>query len=671
MTMRKLTVPLTVLAALICASATAQPSKPWMNAKLDPDKRADLVLDQMTLDEQILLVHGEFPRVAKVMPQGALSSAGFVPGIARLGVPALTESDASLGVATAHRENEDVTPLPSGTLLAATWDPKLAFEGGAMIGEEARRKGFNVLLAGGVDLVREPRNGRNFEYLSEDPLLSGVLDGASIRGIQSRHIVSTAKHFAINDQETGRQTLSANIDDAAARESDLLAFQIAIETGKPGSIMCSYNRVNGTYACENPQLLNTVLKGDWAYRGWVMSDWGAVHSVDAAKAGLDQESGQQLDKQVFFDAPLKAAVEKGEVSRARLRDMDHRILRSMFAAGLFDNPIKVQPLDVAADAKAAGRVAEQGIVLLKNDNNLLPLRPGTKRIAVIGSHADFGVLSGGGSSQLTPKGSLRLDPEKASPSWSEGMVYHASSPLKAIQARAGGAEVTYNDGTDVQAAATLAKRADVVVLFLTQWATEGADVSLTLAHDQDRLAAAVAAANPHTVVVLETGGPVLMPWLGATPAVVEAWYSGAQGGEAIAKVLFGEVNPSGRLPVTFPASEAQLPHPKLPGDGAKEPFDVTYSEGSDVGYRWFARTKAAPLFPFGHGLSYTGFKYAGLKVTGGRTAVVSFTVTNTGQRAGIDTPQLYLTAGPARGPSSACSAGPGRPSSPGSRGGSP
>ena len=257
-----------------------------MDRRLSPDRRAELLLRAMTLEEQVSLLHGSMPAFLRPLPPGVQMSAGYVPGIARLGVPALRESDASLGVANAGRKDDDATPLPSGLALASTFSPQLLFQGGAMIGKEARQKGFNVMLAGGANLVRDPRNGRNFEYLGEDPLLAGVLDGASIRGIQSQHVVSTAKHFALNDQETGRTSLSADIGEAALRESDLLAFEIAIETGKPGSVMCAYNRINGVYACENPTLLNGVLKHDWGWPGWVMSDWGAVHSLASATAGL-------------------------------------------------------------------------------------------------------------------------------------------------------------------------------------------------------------------------------------------------------------------------------------------------------------------------------------------------------------------------------------------------
>ena len=638
-----------ILGGLVVAAAgesAGAPNAPWMDARLSPDRRADLVLQRMSLDDEIGLLHSDFPLFLRLLPPGVMKSAGYVPGIPRLGVPALHESDASLGVANAGRDDDDATPLPSGLALASTWSASLAFDGGAMIGKEARQKGFNVMLAGGVNLLRDPHNGRNFEYLGEDPLLAGTLDGASIRGIQSQHVISTAKHFVINDQETGRESLSANITEAALRESDLLAFELAIETGNPGSVMCSYNRINGVYACENP-LLMTALKRDWGWRGWVMSDWGAVHSLKSATAGLDQESGQQLDKQVFFDKPLKQAVTAGEIPASRVRDMAHRILRSLFAIGVIDHPLSPGGLDTVADAAVSARVAEQGIVLLKNQGGLLPLTARGGEIVVIGSHANVGVLSGGGSSQVIPSGSIRFPAPKGAPAWGAGVVYHPSSPLKAIQARAGGAEVRYNDGTDPAVAAALAKGADVAVVFAHQWATEGVDVSLTLPDDQDALIEAVAAANPRTIVVLETGGPVLMPWLDKVGAVLEAWYPGARGGDAIAGVLYGQIDPSGRLAASFPASEDTSPHGE-PAAASPAPIAVDYDEGSDVGYRWYAKTGRKPLFPFGYGLSYTSFRYGALKAKGGRRLSVSFRVANTGARAGIETPQVYLSRGPVR-----------------------
>ena len=521
------------------AAALAQPADPWRNARLSPDQRAELLLQRMSLDDQVALLHGHFPIIMRPPPEGVPASAGYFPGQPRYGIPAIHESDASLGVANAGRgDKDDAAPLPSGLALAATFSPELAFQGGAMIGKEARQKGFNVLLAGGANLARDPRNGRNFEYLGEDPLLGGVLDGASIRGIQSNHIVSTAKHYALNDQETARGSLSAVIGEAAMRESDLLEFEIAIKSGGPGSVMCAYNRVNGTYACENPALLNGALKRDWGYPGWVMSDWGAVHSLDAAMAGLDQESGQEADRQVFFDAPLRAAVKDGKFPAARVHDMARRVLRSLFAQGVIDHPLRPGGLDTRADLEVSGRVAEQAIVLLKNSPGLLPLAGGAGKIAVIGGHADVGVISGGGSSQVIPVGSVRFPSPKGAPSWGGGIIYHPSAPLKAIRARSRG-EVAFADGSDPAAAAALAKGADVAVVFATQWSTEAMDIRLKLDDEQDALIAAVAAANPRTIVVLETGGPVAMPWLDKVGGVLEAWYPGAQGGEAIAKVLFG------------------------------------------------------------------------------------------------------------------------------------
>jgi beta-glucosidase len=597
------------------------------------------------------MVHGAFPLFLRVLPPGAVRSAGYVPGAPRLGVPPLVETDASLGVAAAGRKNDDATALPSGLALAASFDPGIAYAGGAMIGKEARQKGFNVMLAGGVNLVRDPRNGRNFEYLGEDALLAGTMAGRSLAGIQSNHIVSTLKHFVLNGQETGRMVLDARIDPAALRESDLLAFEIGMEIGRPGAVMCAYNRVNGLYACENPATL-AALKSDWGFQGWVMSDWGAVHStIPAVMAGLDQESGEQLDKQVFFGAPLKQALASGEVPAARLSDMTRRILWGLFSTGVMDDPVTAGGLDTAADGAVAERAAEAGLVLLKNDRAALPLARSAHRIAVIGGHADVGVLSGGGSSQVIPIGAHVFPVPKGGPAWTAGQVYHPSAPLAAIKAKTG-ADVDFFSGEDVAAAVAGAKAADVAVVFAVQWTSEGADSSLTLPAGQDALIAAVAAANPRTIVVLETGGAVLMPWLDQVPAVVEAWYPGSRGGEAIARLLFGEIDAEGRLPISFPSAETQSPRPSLPGAGpvlptgfytaaASTSFPVAYGEGADVGYRWFEKTGLKPRFGFGHGVSYTRFRYSGLRITGGARLRVRFDVTNVGERAGTDTPQVY------------------------------
>jgi beta-glucosidase len=637
------------------AEHDAAAERPWMNTALSADERAKLLERAMTLEEKIGFLHGKVgtPFRGEPRPEGAIGSAGYIAGIPRLGVPALQESDAGLGVTNPNnvRPGDGATALPASLALAATWSPELAYRSGVVIGTEARRKGFNVMLAGGMNLARDPRNGRNFEYFGEDPLLAGTLAGEAVRGIQSQNVISTIKHFALNDQETGRLVLDARIAEDALRESDLLAFQIAIERGKPGSIMCAYDRVNGDYACGNDWLLNRVLKGDWKYPGWVMSDWGAVHDVDYALKGLDQESGEQIDSQVFFDEPLKRAVAADAVPQARVSDMVRRVLRSMFAVGVFDAPDARGPIDFDAHARNVQQVAEQAIVVLRNERATLPLARTTKRIAVIGGYAEFGVISGGGSSQVYPVGG----PATVVPLGGEGQFsfwrainVHPSSPVRAIRALLSeGSEIVFDDGRYPGEAARLAATADVAIVFGIQWMSENFDApDLTLPHGQDELIRAVAAASPRTVVVLETGGPVLMPWLDKTAAVVAAWYGGQRGGHALANVLFGVAEPGGRLPITFPASESQLPRPEIPGFGARvgTPVTIEYREGADVGYRDFARRAQQPVFPFGHGLSYTTFAYGGLEATGTTDLQVSFTVTNTGARPGYTVPQVYLTA---------------------------
>lgn len=654
----RLVVWLAMLSALaVPVHAAPTVSGDWTNTALLPDQRAAAALSAMTLDEKLSLVHGimAIPLGPPVtIPPEAILGAGYVPGVPRLGIPALTESDASLGVAYVMGLRHDgATALPSGLASAAGWDPESAYQAGAMIGQEAWGKGFNVLLAGGADLAREPRNGRNFEYLGEDPLLAGLLAGEAIRGIQDQHVISTLKHFALNDQETGRHVLNVVMDQKAARESDLLAFELALEKGRPGSVMCSYNRVDDPYACDSAALLNDVLKKDWHFPGFVMSDWGAVPGVEAAMHGLDQESGAQLDDKVFFDGPLRALAGKDPKVRRRLDDMVHRILRSMFAAGIVDHPpVKSEP-DMAADAAVAQRVAQEGIVLLANPKRLLPLNGSIKRIAVIGGHADIGVISGGGSSQVAPPGgpaaTIPLGGTNQIDAFLHTSMYMPSSPLKALQSRFPSTQISYDSGSYPSAAAALAAQADVAIVFATKWMGEGSDTpDLTLPDGQDALIGQVAAANPNTIVVLETGGPVLMPWLSRVAAVAEAWFPGARGGEAIADILSGMVNPSGHLPVTFPADMNQLPNPQLPGadlpDGVR--FDVHYPEGADVGYRWFDAKKSRPLFPFGFGLSYTAFSFGAPAIMPGEAFSARVNVANTGERAGAAVVQLYLTSAP-------------------------
>lgn len=653
---RRIALPMFALLLATAAEARNQDVQPPSG---DAWSRAVATEKRMTPEERVVLTSGVLALDTSALPKDAVAGAGYVNGIARLGIPALRETDAGLGVSWAlgsRGGTEGATALPSGMALASTWNPDLAYRSGRMIGGEARWKGFNALLGGGVNLVRDPRGGRNFEYLSEDPLLSGILGGQSIAGIQSNHIISTVKHFAFNNQETARKFADVIISESGARESELLAFQIAIEIGQPGSVMCGYNRVNGPYACNSDWLLNKVLKREWGYRGFVMSDWGAVYGPGYAWAGLDHQSGRGSDPEIYLGERLNRDATGNKARTARISDMNRRILYAIYAHGLDKYPVAPgEPIDRAANANLAEEVARQGIVLLRNRGGALPLTAASKRIAVIGGFADTGVLSGGGSSQVHGDGG----PAAVIPGGGRGLFngweqyQKGTSPLHAIRERAGaGVTISFRSGNYISEAVEEARKVDTVIVFANQWQTEGRDnPDLSLPRGQDALIEAVAAANPNVIVVLQTGSAVLMPWLDRTAAVLEAWYPGVRGGAAIAAVLFGDVNPSGRLPVTFPASVAQLPRPSLDGlglvdldkNGAGAPgqtLRINYDiEGSDVGYRWNARQKQKALFPFGFGLSYTSFDLSDLK-SDGRSATA--TVVNSGKRSGATVAQLYL-----------------------------
>ena len=629
------------------------------------DVRAREVEERMTDDERFLLVIGVMGQIASFapvrderIPEGTPMSAAYTPGVPRLGVPALRMSDASMGVTNpgyAGREGDTATAMPACIALGASFNPALARASGRAIGREARSKGMNVQLAGGNNLMRDPRNGRNFEYLSEDPWHSAVLAAESVSGIQAEGVISTLKHFCLNCNETNRHWLDAVIDPAAHRESDLLAFQIAAERAQPGAIMTSYNKVNGDYTGGNHVLLQDVLKGAWGYPGWVMSDWGATPSWEFALKGLDQECGVQIDAQFWgseaFTGPLRQAYAAGKFPKERLSEMVRRILRSVFAVGAdaWDGGPEV---DLAAHNEISLQTARQGIVLLKNDG-ALPLAAGKPlKIAVIGGHAQQGVPSGTGSGAVLPAGGYAAVIKIGGAGvmgGSRNLFLFSSSPLEELNKLFPDAQIEFDPGMYPAEAALLARRCDAAIVFGIRVEGEGFDnADLTLPWGQDAVIEAVAEANPNTTVVLETGNPVAMPWRDKAKAIIQAWYPGQAGGQAIAEVLTGAVNPSGRLPITFPADLAQTPRPELPGLGTPwgTPVTIEYHEGAEVGYRWFAQTGATPLYAFGHGLSYTTFEHAGLNVEGGDTVTATFTVTNTGDRAGADVPQLYLTGAP-------------------------
>ncbi|HZC65568.1 MAG TPA: glycoside hydrolase family 3 C-terminal domain-containing protein [Candidatus Dormibacteraeota bacterium] len=660
-----------LLGALACAlSAAATPDdlahpakvdaaespKPSTDATQSPDARAEAVLSQLTLDEKISLLHGNgmFGVERWQMPLTALTNggAGYVEGIPRLGIPAIVISDAAYGVRSSGQSGRYSTALPSCLGAAATWDPEAAYAYGSLIGRELKALGFNMSLGGGTNLTREPRDGRTFEYLGEDPILAGTMVGNLLKGLQAQHVLGNVKHYAMNDQETGRNFVNAIISKRAMQESDLLAFHIGLRISDAGAVMCSYNRINGDYGCENSYLLNSVLKNDWKFKGFVISDWGGTHStVKASAAGLDNEQ-PMAD---FFGPALKAAVVAGQVPVSEIDEHVRRILRSEFAIGIVDNPIEKSVVDVPTGLEMAQQFEEQSIVLLRNDGGILPL-DGKKlqRVAVIGGHADVGMVSGGGSAQVDPPGGNAIAPPgKGATTW-QAHIWFPTSPLKALRAKLPNAQVEFNSGQNPEAAVALARNSDVAIVFAYQWESEDMDLpTLALPDSQDVLIEQVAAANPHTIVVLESGGPVLMPWAGKVSGIVEAWYAGSSGHIAVANVLLGDVNPTAKLAVTFPRSDQDLPHPTIATVPLVEPdkpvardalpaYSVTYDEGLKVGYKWYDAEHKPVLFPFGFGLSYTTYRYSNLKVDPAARQV-SFTVTNTGNRAGAEIAQVYVS----------------------------
>jgi beta-glucosidase len=745
-----------------------------------PDARADALLAQMTLDEKIAMVSG----TGFAFGSGY---AGRLAGVERLGIPPLYLADGPNGVGNG---STGVTAFPAAIAAASTWDTGLVDRYGAALGREQRGKGHTVALTPTINIVRLPQWGRTFETFSEDPWLAGRLAAAQIAGIQRERVIATVKHFAANNQETERLSIDVQVPERVLREIYFPAFRAAVTDGGAAAVMCAYNRLNGTFACEHPWLLTEVLRGDWGFDGFVMSDWFATHSTAAAAAaGLDVEmpGGRSPIGEEYFGESLKRAVEEGQVPAAVLDGMVRRVLVAMARVGLLDAAPpggRDAVVTTPEHQQLARDLAAAGTVLLRNEASVLPLTTGRIRtVAVIGDAAhEHPRLTGGGSAEVHPsrvvtplagiearagadvtvtyaRGTLgtgrlpELDASAVAPTSGEGSgftaAYYAApdfggDPVATRVERALGGEPrppgpmgppppvdglprgwsarwagtlappasgTYRfslagagaarlvvDGREVAVldamfpsiahglveldaarsvllqveyratglfggaphlgwqppdsallaeAVAAATNADAAIVFVDDVTTEGSDrATLALPGDQDRLIAAVAAANPRTVIVLQTGGPVLMPWLHDVAAVVAAWYPGQESGDAIASVLFGDVNPAARLPITFPARDGQGPgqtRASFPGDGTR----VQYEEGLLVGYRWYDARDETPLFPFGHGLSYTTFRYDQLELVPGRTPRetrlrVRVRVTNTGERAGGEVVQLYV-----------------------------
>jgi beta-glucosidase len=620
--------------------------RPWMNPKLPPLERAELVLKQMTRDEKLALVHGN--GMAHVpnwqMPLTYLSNggAGYVEGVKRLGIPPIVISDAAYGVRDSGANGRYATAMPSNLGAASSWDSESACSYGEVIGGELRAQGFNMTLGGGVNLTREPRNGRTFEYAGEDPLLAGTLVGSMMKCEQNQHVIGDIKHYALNDQETGRFIVNSIISKRPMQESDLLAFHIAISIANPGAVMCSYNRINGDFSCENSYMLRDVLKKDWDFKGFVISDWGGTHSTEkASAAGLDQEE-PMAD---YFGPRLKEAVDAGKVPLSEIDDHARRVLYAEFLSGVVDDPPHKSVIDVEKGFEVAQRVEEKSIVLLKNNRGVLPIDPSkVHSIAIIGGHADVGMLSGGGSAQVDPPGgNAIMPPGKGETHWQDH-IWFPTSPLIALRAKLPNTKIGFDSGTDLKSALSLAKHSDLAIVFAYQWMSEDMDLpSLSLPDNRDALIEQVAAANPRTIVVLETGTAVTMPWLDKVAGIVEAWYAGSSGHKALANVLVGDVNPTGKLAITFPRSEKDLPRPVIPSLPPQDQalsYAVHYDEGPEVGYKWYETQHKQPLFAFGFGLSYTTYAYSDLSVdSSAKTA--RFTVKNTGKQAGTEIAEVY------------------------------
>ncbi len=619
---------------------------PWCDTSLSPARRATLLVDALTPNERIGLLAGDD---ATGVGGAAGTHTGVSTGVPRLDVPSFFQTDGPVGV-----RSGSATAFPSSMSLAASFDRRLARRYGGLVGNEAKLKGNDLVFGPTVNLLRTPLWGRAFETYGEDPFLTARLGVEWIRGLQAQGVIANVKHFAANNQEGkelpirvvegARYMVDARVDERTLREMYLPQFEAAVKEGRAGSVMCSYNRLNGPHACESRTLLERILRRDWGFKGFVLADYGASKRVSTGlRAGLDYEPYPFFDSdngENYTPTAVQAALAAGRIDQGLIDAAVRRLMSGLLAFGFFDRPAYVDDdsrVDKAGHAKAARTIAEAGAVLLKNKKSVLPLD--AKRLdslAVIGADADR-FVNGGGSSRIEP--------------------YTFTSPLKAITARAGGGvDVRFDSGADLERAAKVAEGADAAVVVVADAAGEGVDKPCLkldcgappiagASLKRDELVKRVAAANPRTIVVLETAGPVLTPWRNSVRGIVEAWYAGQAAGPAIARVLFGDVDPGGRLPATFPRREADLPtavnEKRYPGVNNV----VRYSEGVLVGYRWFDRRKISPAFPFGAGLSYTRFAFRDLRVRRTREGVgakVSADVVNTGSRTGTAVPQVYV-----------------------------
>lgn len=653
----------TVFTLMLCATfiVAAGNSKPvYMDKTKSIEERVENALSLMTLQEKVAMCHA----------QSKFSS----PGVPRLGIPEIWMSDGPHGVReeicwdswdAVGWTNDSITAFPALTCLAATFNPDLSYFYGVSLGEEARFREKDVILGPGVNIYRTPLNGRNFEYMGEDPYLSSRMVVPYIKGVQSNGVAACVKHFALNNQEKYRDHINVNVSERALNEIYLPAFKAAVQEGKAWTIMGSYNQLNGQHCCHNDLLLNKILKHDWNFDGVVVSDWGGAHDTkQAAMNGLDIEMGTYTDGMVrgrnfayndyYLADPFLKMLKNGEIPVSVLDDKVRRILRLEFRTNMSaERPFGRQVCE--EHSAAARRIASEGIVLLKNEKSLLPVQPGKfNKIAVIGENATRSLTIGGGSSQLKVK--------------------YAVSPLEGLEKVYGEKNIVYSMGYEsgpasydneepsalnidslISAAVKTAKDADIVFFIggLNKnhfQDSEGADrKSYSLPFNQDKLISELLKVNKNIAVILLDGNAVAMPWVNRVPAIVQGWYLGSESGNALADVLSGAVNPSGKLPFSFPVKledngAISYGISSYPGDNINE----YYKEDIFVGYRWFDSKKIKPLFAFGHGLSYTTFAY-GKPITDKKsyskdeTIKISVSLKNSGKKDGAEVVQIYST----------------------------
>ena len=629
---------------------------------LDPQQpleaRVEDLLSKLTVEEKIGLLHGDSKFTTAAIP--------------RLGIPRRWMSDGPHGVREdvgpdtwnpAGHTDDFSTYMPVNIALASTWNPEMGIAFGTTIGQEAKARGKHIMLAPGVNIMRTPLNGRNFEYLGEDPFLAGRMAIGYIQGEQSQQVASCVKHFAANNQEFQRNSIDVQMDDRTLHEIYLPAFKAAVQEANVWCVMGAYNKFRGQHCCENDLLLNQILKREWGFKGLVMSDWAGTHTTDGAVLhGLDLEMGTNGPYNKFYLAdPFLEGIKNGKYPMSILNDKARRNLRVMIGSGALD-PKTPGSLNTAEHQNTARKVAEEGMVLLRNEGHILPLDASKiKSIAVIGDNAIRKLAAGGGSAgikafyEVTPlDGLIRKVGSQINVGFSIGYEQPTRRPISPADSAGVRRETPANDDatankTKIDRAVALAKSCEVAIVFAglnhgRNGDNEGSDRrDMKLPFEQDELIAQVVKANPKTIVVLISGSPVEMPWVKSVPGILEAWYPGMEGGNAIANVLFGSVNPSGKLPCTFPVALADSPAHALGAYPGKDGLE-SYSEGLFVGYRWFDSKKTEPLFPFGFGLSYTTFKYSDLKIVSqtGTSVTLQCDITNTGDRDGAEVAQFYV-----------------------------